>query len=119
MLPEFIRLDGVGIGYYYTTPHGSLASALAECAAAADLDGALLLGYGLYGRRKNLSARGIHVAGGLKVSLDVVNGILTSLTIENLTNESKLIELSLNPEISASGLAEKKVIEAGEVCVLI
>jgi hypothetical protein len=98
-LPEFIRMDRVGIGYYYTTPHGSLVTALAEAAAVVDADKTLLLGYGLSDKYKTLHARGICVEGGLRVSLDIEDGTLTYLEIENLTGNDVSIKAELNPEI--------------------
>lgn len=98
-LPEFIRMDRVGIGYYYTTPHGSLITALAEAAAVVDADKTLLLGYGLSEKYKTLHARGICVEGRLRVSLDIEDGTLTYLEIENLSGNDVSIKAELNPEI--------------------
>lgn len=98
-LPEFIRMDRVGIGYYYTTPHGSLVTALAEAAAVIDAGGDLLLGYGLFGENKALHARGICVEGGLITSLDIKDGTLEYLHIENKSGKDISLKIVLNPEI--------------------
>ena len=107
-LPEFIRLDGVGIGYYYTTPHGSLISALCEAAVCQNCEGELLIGYGLGKEGLNLSAQGIWTSGKLCVGVKVVSGELLELTVENHSDKDALIALSVCPYIK-SDITDKKI----------
>ena len=113
-LPEFIRLDGVGIGYYYTTPHGLYITALCDAVATRDVDGILLIGYGLSGELNCAHARDIVVTGGLRVSLDIKDGKLLGLKVFNPTASEVTLGIEINPEISA-GISDSEItVGAGE-----
>ena len=110
-LPEFIRLDGVGIGYYYTTPHGLFISMLCDALAVCEDGKDVLLGYGLHGKFNTGRANGIILEGGLRVCIDITDGKLLSLSIENLSETKASLTLDLNPEIVNSALPSHIVIE--------
>ncbi|MBQ2877059.1 MAG: hypothetical protein IJE25_08615 [Clostridia bacterium] len=113
-LPEFIRLDGVGIGYYYTTPHGSLVSAAYEAACAVSNKDEILLCYGLSGENINIQARGVHLPHGIVVDVRVENSKLLYLRIKNEGADIHRMPLSLNPHVKGVALAESISLSHGE-----
>lgn len=113
-LPEFIRLDGVGIGYYYTTPHGALISAACEAACAVGNTGELLLCYGLSSENINIRARGVHLPSGLVLDITVENSKLIYLRVKNEGAESCHMPISLNPNVREESLAGSISLSIGE-----
>ena len=111
-LPEFVRLDGKRIGYYYTTPHGIMTTALAESYAMMRSRSELLLCYGFTKDTESFSCEGIVVSGGLKVSLNVKGGALINLRVQNPTSREAIISLNLNPDFTCPGLPSEIVIDS-------
>jgi len=111
-LPEFVRLDGKRIGYYYTTPHGLFVSTLCEAMALIRNDDELLLGYGLTKNAGDFSCEGVCTRGGLKVSLEVKNASISYLRILNPTKKNVTIKLCPNPEFDSQGLDKEVSISA-------
>ena len=113
-LPEFIRLDGVGIGYYYTTPHGSMVSAACEAVGVVSNHSELLLCYGLSGKNINIKSRGIHLEQGAVLDVNVEKSQLISLRIKNEGNSVFRMPLSLNPHVMSGDLPAEVFLTPGE-----
>ena len=113
-LPEFIRLDGVGIGYYYTTPHGSLISAVCEAVGVVNNSQELLLCYGLSGENININARGLHLQGGIVLDLRAEGSKLSHLRIKNEGSAAYTIPIALNPCVFCNILPSVITLAVGE-----
>ena len=111
-MPEQIRLDGMGIGYYYTSPHALLVSAVCEAFAVMG-DGELLICYGFDEEFPDVSARDVHVEGGLSVSVKITGGTLSSLAVKNDTGMDIRQKISINPLIKSNGVPEYITVPRG------
>ena len=102
-LPEKIRLDGYPVGYYYTSPHALLVTSVAESFALRNREGVLKLGYGFL---SNTSAKcsDIMTLGGIKVSLTIDDGRLSSLRLTNTSPSCADIPIDINPSLSTDDL---------------
>lgn len=102
-LPEYIRLDGCGINYYYTSPHALVVTAVCE-ACAVMRGNELLICYGFDSEAREVTARDIRVEGGASVSFTVSGGALRSLSLKNDTGMPISLRLSVNSLISHPAL---------------
>ena len=112
-LPEKLRLDGYPIGYYYTSPHSLLVSAVCESFAAIANRGELVLCYGFDESSATASCENIR-ADGMSVSLTLESARLTRLSVKNCGKEPRTLTLDLNPAIKAAGLPKTITLAEGE-----
>lgn len=111
-LPEKIRLDGCPIGYYYTSTHSLLVSALAESFALAPKRGELLIGYGFSGDSICAKCENIVVSGGHAVSLAVEDSRLTRFAVKNRSDKTLTLNVCVNPDINCGGMEKEITIPA-------
>jgi hypothetical protein len=113
-LPEKLRLDGYPIGYYYTSPHALLVTALAESFALVPRPGEMLVGYGFAGDKINAKCENIVVSGGHTVSLTIENSRLTHLAVKNSSATTLKLNFSVNPNINSGSMPKLIEIAAGD-----
>ena len=94
-VPEFIRLDGYPIGYWYPTPYAYFLEAMAE--AFGRMEGnTLYLLPGFDGEWKDLQAENLRLEGGFLLSCKVVGGRVTEFMLAGGSGKEN-IEVVLNP----------------------
>lgn len=113
-LPEKLRLDGYPIGYYYTSPHALLVTALAESFALVPRPGEMLVGYGFSGNSINAKCENIVVSGGHTVSLTLEESRLTHLSVKNNSDKVLNLNILINPDINSGSMPKFIEIAAGD-----
>ncbi len=115
-VPEYIRMDGLPVHYWYTTAHGLIVWALHEAFAHLH-KGTLRLAWGFAKAWQDFSCSDIVPDSGLRVSFAVERGALTRLRLENRGERDITVALSLCPEFAADGLPASCTVPAGGVHV--
>ena len=112
-LPEFIRLDGVGIGYYYTTPHAFVITAVIDSMLQKS-GNELRICFGLLREVGDFSADGVWIDGKIRASIKVECGKIVYLSLENGDSEDAILSINVNPEFDFDGIPRRVKIPAGE-----
>jgi len=99
-LPEKIRLDGMPVNYWYTSPHAFVVWALHDAFVHIKGD-TLRIAYGFTDKWQNFSCEDICLENGLRVSFSIEEGILKKLLIINTTEQQFHLKLMLNGCFSA------------------
>lgn len=105
-LPEKIRLDGYPINYWYTTPYALLLWSMYAALVHRDKNGQICLLFGLDGAWQDLTARNLALPGGVRASLSVRKGQLTSLSLTNSRPRPLHMRLTLNRRYQADSLPD-------------
>ena len=103
VLPEKIRLDGLAINYWYTSPMALAVWAVNQAFAYLEGD-TVYLCYGFTKKWQNFSCENVRIENGLSVSICIVNGKLQKLVIDNPFEQAQTFNLSLNDEFTAENL---------------
>lgn len=99
-LPEKIRLDGMPVNYWYTSPHALVVWTLHDAFTHIKGD-ELRIAYGFTDKWQNFSCEDICLEKGLRVSFSIEEGILKKLLIINTTEQQFHLKLKLNGCFSA------------------
>ncbi len=91
-IPEYIRLDGFPIGYWYPTPYAVFLLALYSAFAFIDSNGTLCLLYGFDGQWKDMAISKLRLPNNVTVSITVKEGKVEKLDIDGSVNG-----LDINP----------------------
>lgn len=110
ILPEKVRLDGLGINYWYTSPM-ALAVWAVNTAFAYTKGENLYLCQGFTKRWQTFSCENIHVENGLRISVSIADGKLKKLVIENIHKQAQTFNLLLNDEFTAENLPKTCTVE--------
>ena len=95
--PEKIRLDGYKINHWYESPHALCVKATNASFAYSPQKNNILVLYGFTADYGDIECRDLCVGGGFAVSIKVQNGKITCLSVKNRNNESRKVNLIINP----------------------
>ena len=95
-IPEYIRMDGLPVNYYYTTPHALVLWALHDAFAHVKGDEVRLL-WGMTDAWQDFSCEKLHLENGLVVTLDVKDGVLRKMELYNKTENDIQAKIFVNP----------------------
>ena len=116
-LPEFIRIDGLPVNYYYTTPHGLAVWAVHDAFAHVHKDEIRIL-WGMTEQWKDLSCQNLHLENRLQISLDVKDGRIKVLEFRNPTEKDISVKLRINSVFIRREVDEMCIIKAGETLLV-
>lgn len=113
-IPEYIRMDGLPVNYYYTTPHALVLWALHDAFAHVKGDEVRLL-WGMTDVWKDFSCDKLHLENRLTVTLTVENGVLRKMEFYNKAKSDISIKLLVNAAFCPSDMPDTITIRAKEI----
>jgi len=112
-LPEYIRMDGLAINYWYTSAHALFVWALHDALVHVHKD-ELRLCYGIIDQWQDFSCKGIYLENGLNVDMEIKGGVLQRLTLQNRIDKAVTVRVKINSCFEAE-LPEVCTVEAGSL----
>ncbi len=111
-IPEYIRMDGLPVNYFYTTPHALVIWALHDAFAHVREDEVRLL-WGMTDAWQDFSCQNLHLENQLSVTMDVKGGKLQKVEFFNKTNQDICMRLSANPVFCHADFPTECTVRAG------
>jgi len=115
-IPEYIRIDGLPVNYWYTTAHGLAVCAVHDAFAHVRKEELRLL-WGMTNAWQEFSCKKLHLENGLCVSISVKGGVLCKLELYNKTDENKTVNLSVNHAFCPAHFPKSCTVRAKEAFV--
>lgn len=115
-IPEYIRIDGLPVNYWYTTAHGLAVCAVHDAFAHVRKEELRLL-WGMTNAWQEFSCKKLHLENGLCVSISVKDGVLCKLELYNKTDEDKTVTLSVNHAFCPAHFPKSCTVRAKEAFI--
>ena len=112
-VPEYIRMDGLAVNYYYTSAHALLIWALHDALVHVQKD-ELRLCYGITEQWQDFTCEGIYLENGLIADLEVKEGAIHKLILRNRLDKAVTVRIKVNPCFAAR-LPEICTVDAGSL----
>ena len=102
-IPEKLRLDGSAVCYWYSSAHGLVVWAMNDAFAFSDKSDSLMLAWGMTPPWHSFDCVGLHLPIAVSVSYCINSGYLSKISVQNDTEETRILHLLLNPAYDMNG----------------